>query len=1146
LTFLRDGPIFISGIGLKGVLMSRKKVFLCWFAFFGLFAAIILIGGIGQGQTATAGAGILPARDVSPGQGKTGPTAINAKAHALIGDFGRVPVYFVPNGGQTDDRVEFYVRGADKTVYFAPDGVTFALSYSATPRSKKEVRKLFEHISDARNELMDKELRRWTVKMDFLGARKDVKPEGLEKTGAVISYFKGKPEEWKTGLPAYSGIIYRDLWPGIDLVYMGEFDKLKYDFIVHPGADPSHIRLAYRGTERVALTAEGRLEVRTPAGAFEDDSPVAYQEVDGKRMGVPVTYSLKDVAESQSSAVVSGSGNTPAAGPESPTHVYGFMVGEYDRSRTLVLDPAVLVYCGYVGGVDSDGSKAIAVDNSGNAYITGHAYSDGTSFPVIVGPDLTKNGTFDSFVAKINASGTGLVYCGYIGSGGNYDFCDIAVDESGSAYLTGKTDAGASTFPVTIGPDLTPNGDLDAFVAKINPSGTGLAYCGYIGGSGQDIGMGIAIDGAGNAYVSGNTTSNQTTFPVKVGPDLTHNGEEDAWVAKVNPAGTALVYCGYIGGSGGEVASGIAVDGSGNAYISGHTSSPVATFPVKVGPSLIYTGGGYVAKVASTGTELVYCGYIAGTWWTSIAVDSSGSAYVTGSANADLPVLIGPDLTFNGGVDAFVAKVAASGASLVYCGYIGGSGDDDGWDISVDASGHAYVAGRTASTEATFPVVNGPDLTHNGGDDGFIAKVDPSGTALIDCGYIGGTNNDRCNGIAVDDQGNAYVCGTTTSSEATFPVIGGPDLTYNGGGDAFVAKVSSVPGPPITSLLPESADAGDPGFLLSVIGSDFVNGAVVRWDGSGRPTTFLSSSELDAEIATADLVAGKTVQVTVRNPNGGISNALPLIIDNPLPSLASLSTTQVTGGGAAFSLTVLGSNFVPNSVVRWNGSDRVTTYVSATELQGAILSSDIAAGGEAQVTVFNPAPSGGASSGVALQVSTFTLGSSPTSVTVTAGQSATYTIQLTAQYGSFDSTVTFDCAGLPSKCTASFSPASATPGAGSVTTTLTLTTKAASGTTNASVSGSIGFGPPALGLFALVMSVLLGNALRGRFFWRINRRWLAACALVVLIVLIGSCSSGGGNNPPGYTGTPKGTHQISVQGTSGNMTVPTVVTLVVN
>jgi hypothetical protein len=899
----------------------------------------------------------------------------------------------------------------------------------------------------------------------------------------------------------------------------------------------------------VAVTEEGRLEVKTPAGGFEDDIPVAYQEVNGKRAGVSVSYSLEDITEGQSSGVVSGSWIKSGSAPESRTHVYGFAVGEYDRSRTLVLDPAVLVYCGYIGGANEDSGYEIAVDGSGNIYVSGGAFSDASTFPVTVGPDLTPNTGTDAFIAKIDASGTNLVYCGYLGSASPWADRGVAVDPLGNAYVTGFTSSNQSTFPVKVGPDLTYNGGIDAFIAKVNASGTELVYCGYIGGSGDDTCQEVAVDSSGHAYVSGNTYSSQATFPVKVGPDLTYNGEMDAFVAKINASGTGFDYCGYIGGSGGELASGIAIDSAGSIYVSGHTSSPSATFPLKVGPSLTSAGGGYVAKVAASGTELVYCGYIAGTWWTNIAVDNSGSAYVTGSSNSDLPVLGGPDLTFNGGVDAFIAKVDPAGTGLVYCGYIGGAGDDAGSDVVVDVSGNAYVTGGTVSTEATFPVVNGPDLTHNGGYDGFIAKIDASGAALVDCGYIGGADSDGCGGIAVDGQGNVYVCGGTSSSQATFPVIGGPDLTYNGGGDAFVAKLTDVPGPPITSLLPDSADAGDPGFLLSVYGSDFVDGAVVRWGGSARPTEYISSSELQATIDGSDLAAGKIVQITVRNPDGGVSNALPFRIDNPLPSLTSMSTTQVTGGGAAFSLTVLGSNFVPNSVVRWNGSDRVTTYVSATELQAAITAADIATGGEAQITVFNPSPEGGVSGAVALRVSSFTLSASTASITVTAGQSATYTIQLTPQYGSFDSAVSFSCVGAPSKCTATFSPTSLTPGAAAATTTLTLTTAASSsaGSSAGSLVGTTGFGPPFAGLFTMAVILLLTRTARKPMTGRLSRRRLAACALVVLVVLvIGSCSAGGGGDDNTYTGTPKGTHTISVQATSGNMTVPTSVTLVVN
>jgi hypothetical protein len=717
-------------------------------------------------------------------------------------DFGKMPLYFIPNQGQMDAQVAYYLRGKDKTIYFTSEGLTYVLSERSAGEEVAEktasVKERFL-INPAERILRSRrDQGRFAVKLDFVGANADVRPSGEEKTGAIISYFKGKPEEWKAGLPTYSRIVYKNLWPGIDVAYYGTVDKMKYEFVVHPGSDPSLIRLAYRGASAVEVNSEGRLEVRTPAGGFEDDRPVGYQEIDGKRMDVALSYILEE-----QSVIKPGPGGEEAV---TKSHVYGFYVGDYNRTKSLVLDPAVLIYCGFIGGSNYDYGNGIAVDGSGNAYITGTTSSTEGTFPVIGSPDLTYNGGTDAFVANVNSSGTALLYCGYIG-GSDFDYgSGIAVDGSGSAYVTGYTYSTEATFPVIGGPDLTYNGgENDVFVAKVNTSGTGLVYCGYIGGSGYDFydyeyGYGIAVDSSGCAYVTGYTSSAEFTFPVIGGPDLTENGEDDAFVAKVNASGTALVYCGYIGGSGYDRGYGIAVDGSGNAYVTGETFSTQATFPVIGGPDLTYNGGesdAFVAKVDASGTALVYCGYIGGLgdgWGRGIAVDGSGNAYVTGftgSSQASFPVIGGPDLTYNGSYDAFVAKVNASGTALVYCGYIGGGDWDEGYGIAVDGSGNAYVTGITESTEATFPVIGGPDLTQNGGiGDAFVAKVNASGKALVYCGYIGGSGYDRGYGIAVDGWGNAYVTGETYSTEATFPVIGGPDLTQNGLGNVFVAKIS--------------------------------------------------------------------------------------------------------------------------------------------------------------------------------------------------------------------------------------------------------------------------------------------------------------------------------------------------------------------
>ena len=716
-------------------------------------------------------------------------------------DFGRMPLYFIPNKGQVASQVDYYVQGKDKTIYFTSEGLTYVLNGQGDGEKKAgswDFRRKSQPVEKAESELQN--IRRWVVKLNFMGSNPNVRPLGVEKTEAVISYFKGKQDEWKIGLPTYSRITYRDLWPGIDLVYFGTMDRLKYEFIVHPGAEPSHIRLAYSGVNDLGLNGEGRLEVSTPVGGFEDDVPYGYQEVDGKRIDVALRYKLEELPIEKTGALQEGASKR--------SYIYGFEVGEYDRTRPLVLDPAVLIYCGYIGGSGSlqDEGNDIAVDSSGNAYISGVTSSNEASFPVTVGPDLTYNGgDMDAFVAKVNSVGTALLYCGYIG-GSDYDWGNgIAVDSSGNAYITGYTSSTEATFPVTVGPGLTYNGGLyngDAFVAKVNSAGTALFYCGYIGGSDDDSGNGIAVDSSGNVYVTGDTESTEATFPVTVGPDLTFNGSTDAFVAKVYSTGATLAYCGYIGGSGSDYGNDIAVDSSGNAYITGETTSTEATLPVTVGPDLTYNGIGdaFVAKVDSMGTSLLYCGYIGGSGsdeGCGIAVDSSGNAYITGyagSREATFPVTVGPDLTHNGGSwDAFVAKVNSTGAALPYCGYIGGSSNDDyGRDIAVDSSGNAYVTGNTKSTEATFPVTVGPDLTQNGGFDAFVAKVDSAGISLLYCGYIGGSGTDVGFGIAVDSYGNAYITGETTSTEATLPVTVGPDLTYNGGYDAFVAKVGDI------------------------------------------------------------------------------------------------------------------------------------------------------------------------------------------------------------------------------------------------------------------------------------------------------------------------------------------------------------------
>jgi hypothetical protein len=315
-----------------------------------------------------------------------------ANPSLLKASFSKLPIHFIENRGVYPDEVAYYVQGADKTLFFTKDGITFRLKDKG---------------------------RDWVVKLDFVGANPEVVARGEDRQQAVFSYFRGPEKDWKTGLRTFSKIVYRELWPGIDLVYRAGVGVLKYEFLVAPGADPAAIRLRYRGVISLTTTDAGALRVETPEGGFEDAAPEAWQEMDGERVRVGMRFRLDpdhsgDVAE------------------------FGFGLGDYDHNRPLVLDPAVLVYCGYIGGSYDEQASDVAVDASANAYVIGNTIST-QAFPVKTGPDLTHNGSNDVFVAKISATGDTLIYCGYIGGTGPDWDGGIAVDASGNAYVTGPT-----------------------------------------------------------------------------------------------------------------------------------------------------------------------------------------------------------------------------------------------------------------------------------------------------------------------------------------------------------------------------------------------------------------------------------------------------------------------------------------------------------------------------------------------------------------------------------------------------------------------------------------------------------------------------------------------------------------------------------
>jgi hypothetical protein len=597
----------------------------------------------------------------------------------------------------------------------------------------------------------------------FVGANPEPQVIGLDALAGTSNYFIGSdPSQWHTGIATYGRVEYQNLYPGVDLVYYGDQRQLEYDYVVAPEADPGVIKLAIDGAESMALDGQGDLVLHASGGDVLEHAPVVYQEVGGIRqpvsgrfvlggdgqvgfavgaydpslplvidpvlsystyLGGPGTGGLGITVDAAGNAYVTGGANSAGF----PTTAGAFQTtysGGLDDAFVTELNPTgtALVYSTYLGGTDFDYGFRIAVDAVGNACVTG--FTDSADFPTTTGAfRTTYGGNDDAFVAKLNATGTALVYSTYLGGAGLDRGADIAVDASGDAYVTGTTSGG---FPTTAGAfQRAFRGVYDAFVAKLNPTGTALVYSTYLGGTDNDQAFGIAVDTFGAAYVTGETHS--TGFPTTPGAFQTsYGGGYDAFVTELNPTGTALVYSTYLGGTGDDVGRGIAVDGAGNAYVTGYTDS--ADFPTTAGAFQAAFGGGYdafVTKLNATGTALVYSTYLGGTHWDEgwgIAVDAVGDAYVTGyTESTDFPTTTGAFQTTFGGGDAFVTKLNATGTALVYSTYLGGVGHDEGDHIAVDAAGNAYVTGFTSSPD--FPTTPGAFQTSNRGyGDAFVAK----------------------------------------------------------------------------------------------------------------------------------------------------------------------------------------------------------------------------------------------------------------------------------------------------------------------------------------------------------------------------------------------------------------------------------------
>ncbi len=695
--------------------------------------------------------------------------------------YGNLPLYFIQNDGQVDKRVKFYEKGSGHATYFTKDGISLSL---AAPSDKAPNRALMTNgTKDGVDGLSPRSgvsnRQATVVRLVPLEANENPKivAEGLQE-GKVNYLIGNDPKKWKTNIPTYQAVSYKEIYPGIDMKFYGSNHQLEYDIIVQPGADPSKVRLAYEGIEGLDLAKEGDLVINLKGGKIIQKKPSVYQEINGKRVNVKGIFKITE---------------TGPITENSKQFAYSFQVASYDPNYPLIIDPT-LVYSTYLGGNSEDFGRGIAVDGSGNAYVVGYTLS--SNFPTANALQPANGGNSDAFVAKLNATGSALLYSTYLGGNDGEVGFDIKVDDFGNAYVTGQTSS--INFPTANALQPTFGGGYsDAFVAKLNASGSSLLYSTYLGGNDFDFGSGIAVDDAGNAYMTGRTSS--INFPTANALQPTFGGgNSDAFVAKLNATGSALLYSTYLGGSFDDGGSGIAVDVSGNAYVIGTTFS--SNFPM-TGPLQPTFGGGnsdaFVAKLNATGSALLYSTYLGGSGDDSgsgIAVDASGNYYMTGgttstnfpTANALQPVNgSGGSLGFL--YDAFITKLNATGSVLLYSTYLGGGFDDGGSGIAVDVSGNAYVIGTTFSSN--FPTANALQPV-NAGIDAFVAKINANGSSLLYSTYLGGGFNDGGVGIAVDASGNVYVTGDTSS--LNFPTASFLQSTLSGPNDAFVVKIADA------------------------------------------------------------------------------------------------------------------------------------------------------------------------------------------------------------------------------------------------------------------------------------------------------------------------------------------------------------------
>lgn len=887
-----------------------------------------------------------------------------AVAQKAVPAFGKVPLSFEPNRGQTADQVQFLSRGPGYTVYLAPGEAMLQLQRGKATEA------------DASAALL---------KMGLVGADPKAAVVGQDVLPGIANYFEGSdPKRWKTSIPTYKRVNYHAVYPGIDLVYYGNQRELEYDFVVSPGANPNAIGLAFKGATP-KLDASGDLVLAVAGGETRFHKPLVYQMAGDRKHAVEGRYEVADGK-------------------------VGFALGSYDHSRPLIIDP-VLSYLTYLGGSTNDLINGIAVDNAGSAYVVGTTNS--VNFPVVNAYTGTipggTNGNSSMFVTKFNSTGTALVYSTYLGGTGNTQGNGIALDSAGDAYVVGHVDTagypitpgafqtfcgGANYLPPGANAGTRTNGCLGAgqgddggVVTKLNPSGTALVYSTYLGGNNYNSANAVAVDAAGEAYVVGVTNSQcafgnygqnglgyqpydcfpTTAGAVQAGVTVSTGGgtRNFAFFSKLDAAGANLLYSTLLGPNNfGQQSTtaplAVAVDPAGLAYIAGYSSNNLYTTSGTYQPAAGAANSqyGFVAKFDPTAQHIVYSTYLSGPHGSQpyVAADAAGNAYLAGNTNdCSYPTTSGsyqPQAQYPAGTTTncnagFVSKLDPSGTTLLFSTFLGGAANTNNSAaldaIALGPDGSIYVAG--IGSGGSYPLLNPVVPQNQYAGYAIVTRLNPTGSALLFSTTLSGTtaSNDRPTGIAVDPAGNIYVAGFTSST--TLPTTPGAFIPTNNklgnSNEGFVAKIAPTVSTTTILTLPGSVNAGQPAtFTAKVAGpsgtTTIPTGTVTFLNGS----TTLGSGTLDATgtaTYTATSLNATTYNVTASysgDPSFSSStSAAQSLVVAPAVATVTLTapTTAAPGASVTLAVKVAGSNGTPTGSVTFkDGSTTLSTVALAS------------------------------------------------------------------------------------------------------------------------------------------------------------------------------------------------------------------------